>query len=436
MDPLLYTVLLFGLLLVLLALGLPIAFALGGLAILFTLLIWGPSGLMMIVSHAYGEANNFILVAVPLFVLMALVLEGSGLAEDLYETMYRWFGGLPGGLASGTVIICAIFAAMAGISGLATVTMGLIALPAMLKRGYDRKMTVGAIACGGALGIIIPPSVPAVVYGALTGASVGKLFMGGVVPGLLIAAVMITYITIKCALNPAYGPPLPPEERATWREKFLSLKNVILPVTLIAVVLGTIYTGICTPTESSAIGALGAFACAALKRQLSWKNLLRALTRTLNVTCMVMWIIIGAKCFSSIYIAGGASDLVLSIIQKLEIPPLATIAFMQLILFFLGMFIDPIGMLMICAPIFIPVVKALGYDLVWFGILFILNSGMAYITPPFGFNLFYMRAIVPKDMNMREIYTSVWPYVACQALVLLLVMFVPQVGMWLPGLMK
>jgi tripartite ATP-independent transporter DctM subunit len=436
MDPSLLTILLFGSLVALLLLGLPIAFTLGGLAILFTLWLWGPAGLLMVASHAYGVGMDFILVSVPLFVLMAVVLEGSGIAEELFETMYRWFGGLPGGLLTGTVIICAIFAAMSGISGVATVTMGLIALPAMLKRGYDRQMAIGGIMCGGALGIIIPPSVIAILYGSITGTSVGKLFIGGLVPGLLIALVMIIYTTIKCIIDPEKGPPVPLEERANWKEKFISLRNIILPFLLIILVLGVIYSGICTPTEASGIGALGALVSSLIHRRLTWKKLKLAVLRTLSVTCMAMWIVIGAKCFSSIYTAGGASDFILSLVKDLQVPPLLMIGIMQFIFFILGMFIDPVGMCMICSPVFLPIVTTLGFDPTWFGILFILNCGMAYITPPFGFNLFYMRAIVPEDCSMGEIYNSVWPWVVCQAVVLILVMFFPEIGMWLPNRMK
>lgn len=431
----LLTVLIFGMLIVLLALGLPIAFTLSGIAILFILILWGPSGLLMIASSAYGQSGSFVLVAAPLFIFMAVVLEGSGMAEDLYDMMHKWLGAVPGGLASGTVVICAIFAAMAGISGVATVTMGLIAMPAMLSRGYDRKMVVGGIACGGALGIIIPPSIIAVLYGSITGTSVGKLFMGSMVPGILIAVVMIIYITIRCIINPAMGPIVPKEERPGWKEKMISLKGVILPLALILVVLGTIYSGIGTPTEASGIGALGALVCAAINRKLNWKNLKLASVRALNVTVMAIWIVIGANAFAAIYTAGGASDLMLSIVNSLNIPPLAIIGLMMFVFLILGMFMDPMGMLMICAPVFLPVIEALGFDPTWFGVLFILNSGMAYITPPFGFNLFYMRAIVPADMKMEEIYVSVVPYVGCQAFVLLLVLFFPQIAMWLPGRM-
>jgi tripartite ATP-independent transporter DctM subunit len=437
-DPGLLTILLFGSAILLLFLGLPIAFTLSGLAVVFVLLVWGPAGLLMVASVAYEKSTSFILVAAPLFIFMAIVLEGSGLAEQLYRTMHLWLGAIPGGLASGTVVICAVFAAMAGISAVATVTMGLIALPEILKRGYDRKMVVGCIASGGALGIIIPPSVIAILYGSITGTSVGQLFMGGMVPGLLMAGVLIIFISIRCSINPKVGPPLPKEEREmiTWGVRFASLKGVILPLLLILVVLGTIYTGICTPTESAGVGAFGAVICSAINRKLSWKSLKDASLRTFNVTCMFLWIIIGATAFSNLYNVGGASDLIFNIIGKWDIAPIAIIGLMMGVFFILGMFIDPAGMLMICSPVFLPIVSGLGFDQVWFGILFMLSCEMAYITPPFGFSLFYLRAIVPKDMGMTEVYKSVWPYVCCQALVLILVMFFPQIGLWLPNTMR
>ncbi len=436
MDLWLLTILFFTTLIILILLGLPIAFSLAGVAILYGFLLWGPKSLLVIPSAVRADGSNFILAAVPLFVFMGNMLEASGLADDLYEMMYRWFQRIPGGLASGTILICSIFAAMAGISGVATVTMGLIAIPSMLKRGYSKDIAVGTVSAGGALGILIPPSVIAILYGSITGASIGKLFMGGMVPGLLLAAIFVLYITLRCLVQPHLAPPPPEEERFTWREKLISLKGLNLPLALIALVLGVIYTGVCTPTEASGIGAVGSLICCALKRRLTLENLKKATWRTLNVTCMCIWIVIGAKIFTSVYIACGASQFMINLVGRLEIPPLAVIAIMEFIYIILGMLMDPAGMVMITAPVFVPIVTALGFDPIWFGILFIINSEMAYITPPFGFNLFYMKAIVPPEISMLDVYHSVIPFVFCQLLCLLIVMFYPQVGMWLPSTMK
>jgi tripartite ATP-independent transporter DctM subunit len=432
----LLTVLFFATLIILILLGLPIAFSLGGVAILYSLLLWGTKSLLLIPSAVHTDGSNFILAAVPLFVFMGNMLEVSGLADDLYEMMYRWFQRIPGGLASGTVLICTIFAAMAGISGVATVTMGLIAIPSMLKRGYHKELAVGTVSAGGALGILIPPSVIAILYGSITGASVGKLFIGGMLPGLLLAAIFIIYITLRCIIQPRIAPPPSEGERFSWSEKIFSLRGLALPLALIASVLGVIYTGVCTPTEASAIGAAGSLICCALKRRFTWRNMKTATLRTFNVTCMCIWIVIGAKCFTSVYIGCGASQFVTGLVEGLDISPLGVVAIMEFIYIILGMLMDPAGMVMITAPVFVPIVTALGFDPVWFGVLFIINAEMAYITPPFGFNLFYMKAIVPKGINMADVYRSVIPFVFCQLICLILVMFYPQLALWLPGTMK
>ncbi|MFP4085258.1 MAG: TRAP transporter large permease subunit [Desulfobacteraceae bacterium] len=426
----------FAALIILILMGLPIAFSLAGVAILYSLILWGPASLLVIPTKILEGGSSFLLAAIPLFVFMGNMLEVSKLADDLYEMMYRWFQRIPGGMASGTVLICTVFAAMAGISGVATVTMGLIAIPAMLKRGYHRDLAVGTVSAGGALGILIPPSVIAILYGSITGASVGKLFIGGMVPGLILAGIFILYITVRCILQPHLAPPPSEGERFSWSEKLTSLQGLVLPLALIVAVLGVIYTGACTPTEASAIGAAGSIVCCIVKRRFTWPSIKTAVLRTFNVSCMCIWIVIGAKCFTSIYIGCGAAQLMINLVQDLEIPPLAIIAVMQFIYIILGMLMDPAGMVMITAPVFVPIVTSLGFDPIWFGVLFIINAEMAYITPPFGFNLFYMKAIVPDGIHMGDVYRSVIPFVFCQAFCLLLVMFYPQLVLWLPATMR
>jgi tripartite ATP-independent transporter DctM subunit len=433
MEPWLITVILFGGLLLGLATGLPIAFVLAGIGIIGTFFLWGPQGLLMIPSFLYEDGMNWILLAVPLFVLMANLLEVSGIAEDLYSMMYKWIGGVPGGLSSGTIIICAIFAAMAGISGVAVVTMGLIAIPSMLKRMYDKQLVVGSVAAGGALGILIPPSIIAVIYGSITEASVGKLFMGGVVPGIILAITFIIYITIRSILEPNLAPPL--RERFTWRERVSSLKAVALPFLLILLVLGTIYTGICTPTESAGVGAFGSLICCLIRGKLTLQNIRTAVWRTLRITTMVIWIVFGAACFTSLYTVGGASEFMFDIVSGLPISPMGIIWIMMIIYFLLGMFLDPAGQCLITIPIFVPIVKSLGFDVVWFGILFILNCEMDYLTPPFGFNLFYLKGIVPPSITMVDIYRSIVPFVICQFIIMIFVMYFPELALWLPSKM-
>jgi len=429
------TVLLFLSLVVGLLTGLPLVYILGGLAVIFNYFLLGPASLFMISSTAYGVMNNFILTSIPLFVFMGIVLQHSGIAEALYEMMHKWIGGIPGGLAMGTVIICTFFAAMSGISGAATVAMGVIALPSMMKHQYKKEIAVGSISAGGALGILIPPSVLMIVYGVFAGESIGALFAGGVIPGTLLALMFIVYIGIRSYLNPSLGPAVPKGERAGWREKLLSLKAVILPIVLICLVLGVIFKGVATPTEAAAIGALGALFCAAISRRLTWEVFKKSSFESLSLSCMIIWIIIGGSCLTSTYTAVGAVDFVSEVVSALPVSPYVILFGIQITLLFLGMLLDPGGIIMICTPVFVPLIKALGFDPVWFGVLFIVNMEMAYLTPPFGFNLFYMKSIVPDSITMVDIYKSVLPFVAIQAFCLILLIIFPQLVTWLPGVL-
>lgn len=431
----LLTLIFFGLLIVLITTGLPIAFCLAGEALIFILWQLDPASLYLIATASLSNWTNFVLISIPLFLLMAYFLEISDIAEDLYDMMYKWMGGLRGGLAIGTVVICAVFGAMAGISGVATITMGVIALPSMRKRNYDKLMAIGCIAAGGPLGILIPPSIIMIIYASLTDTSIGKLFMGGVFSGIAMTLIYIFYIAIRCWIQPHLGPPLPNTERATWDEKLKSLKAVAIPMILVFSVLGVIYTGIATPTEASAIGAFGALLCSVARRRLTWSLTLNALMRTLQLTCMIMWIILGAKLFYHVYYAIGATSLINSFMQGLELNRWLMIMIMQLILVVLGCFIDPTGIMVITTPVFIPLVEAMGFDPIWFGILFTINMEIGYITPPFGINLFYLKGIVPPDITMGDIYESIMPFVILGIVGLVLVMVFPQLATWLPSTM-
>lgn len=429
------TITLFSLLTIFLIIGVPIAFALGGVGIILILWKIGPDFLYVLATTTFKSWTDFLLISCPLFILMGNLLESSGIAEDLYDMIYKWFGHIKGGLASGTILICAIFAAMAGISGVATITMGLIALPSMLNRGYNKILAVGVITAGGTLGILIPPSIIMIIYASLTGDSVGKLFMGGFLPGILMAILFIIYIQIRSFLQKNIAPPISVEERVSFREKLISLKNIIFPGFLILIVLGVIYTGICTPTEASGIGATGAFICTIIKKRLNWKILIESLIRTLKTTSMLMWIIIGAKTFTHAYHAIGSPNLILDIISELEFNKWLIIIIMQIILMILGCFIDPVGIILICTPVFIPIIERFNFSTIWFGILFTINMELAYITPPFGFNLFYMKNICPKEITMKDIYISIIPFVFIIIVGLSLIIIFPQIAMWLPNKM-
>lgn len=432
MDVGLTTLILFVALVVLLLTGLPLAFVLGSIAVIFTYFLWGPHALMAIPANTLGVMQNFILSAIPLFIFMGLVLQKSGLAGELYDTVHKWAGGLRGGLAMGTVIICMLFAAMTGTSGGATVTMGVIALPSMLERQYNKNIVIGSIAAGGALGILIPPSVLMIVYALFANESVGALFAAGVFPGLLMGGVFIAYIAVKCFFQKEIGPSIPPHERPTWSEKLIALRAVVLPIVLIFTVLGTIFFGVATPTEAAAIGALGALICAAMSGSLNWNIFKESSYETLRLSCMVVWIIIGGSCFAALYTAIGAVEFLKEIINALPVSKYVILLGIQVSFLILGMLMDPGAIIMICTPIFVPLIKSLGFDPVWFGILFIMNMEMGYLTPPFGFNLFYMKAIVPPSVRMTDIYKAIIPFVLLQALCLFIIIVFPQIALWLP----
>ena len=428
------TAALFGAMMLCLIAGLPLAFSFGGVAVIFILLLMGPNGLFIIISSAFDGWTNYILIAIPLFVLMANFLERSGIARELYDAMYKWIGRLRGGLAIGTIVICAVFAALSGISALATVTMGLIALPSMLSKGYDKRISIGAISAGGTLGILIPPSIVMIFYGAFTETSVGALFMAGIIPGIMLALIFMIYIAVRTHLQPSLAPALP--EKYTLKEKIINLKSLILPMILILLVLGVIYTGIATPTEASGIGAFGAFLILVLTRRFTWKVLQESVARTLSITVMGLWIVLGAKSFTHIYVTIGAVDLVSGIINNLAVNPWLIIILMQLILIALGMFIDTLGVMLITIPIFVPLIISMRFDPVWFGILYTINMEMGYITPPFGFNLFYMKSIVePMGFGMEDVYRSIAPFFFLEVLGLVIVMIFPQLCLWLPSTM-
>jgi tripartite ATP-independent transporter DctM subunit len=428
------TIILFGSLIVLLLCGLPLVFALGGVATFFIIFLWGPHALPVLANRTYMAMDMFLLVAVPMFIFMGAMLQRCGIAEDLYELMYHWMGGLRGGLAAGTVLICTLFAAMVGISGAATTSMGLLALPSMLKRGYKKEIAIGCICAGGALGILIPPSVLMIILALFARLSVGQMFIAGILPGLLLSGLFVSYILIRCHFQKDLGPGVPIEERLPLRQRLRLLGGLLLPICLIIAVMGSMFMGLATPSEASAIGAFGAIVSAAVKRKLSWENFTSALFVCLRLSAMVIWIVFAASVFTALYAVTGASDLIASLITGVGGGWWPIIS-MQAIFFVLGMFFDPTGIVLLTTPIFFPVVISLGFDPLWFALLFVINMEMAFLTPPFGFNLFYMKAVVPPGVTMGDIYKSALPFVVLQLVGLILCMIFPGIITWLPSLM-
>ncbi len=435
LSPITLSIILFGSLIVALAVGLPLVFALGGVATLFIIFLWGTDALAVLAVRTYMAMGMFMLVAVPMFIFMGAMLQKAGIADDLYNMMYHWMGALRGGLAAGTVLICTLFAAMVGISGAATVSMGLLALPSMLKRGYSKSIAIGSISAGGALGILIPPSILMIILALFARLSVGKLFMGGVFPGLLLSGLFVTYILIRSFFQKNLAPGVPKEELLPWSRKFLLMPSLILPLALIFLVMGSIFFGFATPSEASAIGAFGAIVCCVVKRRLNWRNLVDALFTTMRLSAMVIWIVFAASVFTSLYAVTGAIDLTRELLMDVPGGRWGAIITMQLMFFVMGMFFDPTGIVMLTTPIFFPVVRELGFDPIWFGILFVVNMEMGFLTPPFGFNLFYMKGVVPPGITMGDIYKSVIPFVGLQAIGLITIMIFPQIALWLPSVM-
>jgi len=427
------TLLFFGLLFFFIMLGVPLAFVLGGLSVIFLYFQQGPVAFYLIASKMWDLMETSALIAIPLYVFMALILERSGVAHDLYRMMHLWWGGIRGGLAIGTVLICTIFAAMSGISGAAVVTMGTIALPQMLNRGYDKQLALGAINAGGGWGILIPPSILMVLYALITEVSVGKLFAAGVGPGLLLFTLVSLYIGIRCYFQPHLGPALPPEERGTWPEKFKALGAVFLPIFIIFIVLGAIFAGFATVTEAAAVGVLGALIATAINRRLNWKNISEASIRTFRLTTIIAWIVFAAHAYSMAYTAMGAEQFITDMTSSIPGGKWGALFFMMIVLFVLGCVLDPVGIMLITLPVFLPLVKAHGFDPIWFGILFVVMMEISYMTPPFGFNLFYLRSVAPPEVTMKDIYWSVGPYTVVELFGLFIIVMFPAIALWLPN---
>lgn len=416
------------------ALGLPVSFSMGGISVLAIILLWGIDSLFVIALNAYDAIENPMLVAIPLFILMAFTLERAGIADDMYKMMHSFLGRLRGGLCVGTILICTIIAAMSGLSGTGVVTMGVIALPAMLERKYDKKMAIGSILAGGGLGILIPPSVGFILYGMLTQQSVGQLFLGGLLPGLLLSLLFIIYVIVRVIINPELAPALPIGQRTNWREKLISLKAVAPPIFIIISVLGAIFAGIASPTEAAGLGCAACLVVAVVYRKIDFEFIKYVSYRTVHVTSMLMWLIIGAFIFSSVFTRMGAPAVVETLITGLELNRWLIIIAMQISYFIMGCFLDLAAIIMITIPVYLPIIVKLGFDPLWFGILFMINMEMAYLTPPLGLNLFYMKSVTPEGITMRDIYLSIIPFVGLQIIGLAIVMIFPQIALWLPQL--
>ena len=422
-------------LLLLIVTGLPIAFCLFFLSVAGILLWARPESLFLLASATYNQSLKDYFIALPTFIFMAAVLQVSGIGNGLYTMFYSWMGGLRGGLAMGTVGVSTLLAAMTGSASTATVGMGLIAYPEMRKRGYDKSMAIGCIPSGGCLGPLIPPSLPMIIVAALSSISIGKLFISGIFPGFLAAACFILYIGIRCFIKPSLGPALSVAERPGWREKFISLRGVIAPIILIILVLGMIYTGVTTPSEAGGIGAFGALICTAIYGNFNLKNLKESMLIALKLTAMVLWMIIAGVCFSSLLSITLVNQFIADILIGMVANRWIILIIMLFIVFVMGMFIDTTPITIITIPIFIPIVRELGFDPLWFGLIFTMDLIIGFLTPPFGMSLFYFKGIGHPDVSMEDIYRAVLPFVALITLAWVLCIIFPQIALWLPNQM-
>ena len=436
------TIIMFGSLITLLMAGLPLAFVTGGLACVFLFILGDAQALNIVPSRIFPLMTNYQLSAIPLFIFMAAMLERAGIINEMFDVIYKVLGAVRGGLASATIIASTILAAMVGVIGAAVVTMGIIALPAMLRRKYEPKIAMGSIMAGGTLGILIPPSILAIIYAVVAEQSVGELFIGAVFPGLLLSGMYIAYVTVRSYINPEIGPPIPIEERVSTREKVGLVSKMSAPIALIVIVLGVIFTGVATPVEAAGIGTFGAFIVAAIHRKLDWQTVREACLTTLKASAMVIWIMFGATIFVGLYVLEGGQQFVQELLQGFGLGPWGILIVMQIVLIILGMFLDWVGILLLCVPIFVPIIKALGAaafgldsteDLVlWFGVLYLVNMQMSFLSPPFGYALFYLRGVAPDWIPMGDIFRSAIPFLIIQIIGLALCMFFPEIITALP----
>lgn len=418
------------------ALGIPLAFSSGAIAVVLTLWLFGPDALMLLSSRTYSFLDSYVLVSVPLFVLMASILERSGLARDLYTAFSVWAGRVRGGIAAMTTVVGVVLAATVGVIGGEIVVLGLVALPQLLRFGYQRKLAVGTICSAGSLGTMIPPSIILVFYGLTANVPIGDLFVATLLPGLLLASLYIAYILIRCAMNPALGPLPPPDVlEMPLREKLLLLRGVALPVFVAFCVLGSIYLGVASVTESAGMGVAGTLLACAIRGELSWKLIRDAALQTMSTCGVVLWLVLGTNALIGVYNLIGGIAYATELFRAIPLPPLGVVLVMVAVWILLGMFLDWIGIMLLTMPVFVPTIVAFGFDPLWFGILFNISMQIAYLTPPFAPAAFYLKGVAPKDMSLEEILSAMWPFVGLQAVGLAIVIAFPSIATWLPTIL-
>jgi tripartite ATP-independent transporter DctM subunit len=432
----LIALLMFSSMLLLLLTGQRVFGVIGFVATAFALLLWGEGASEMPFNASINLLNWYPLLTLPLFIYMGYMLSESGIADDLYRMFHVWAGPVRGGLAIGTIGLMVVIAAMNGLSVAGMAIGASIAMPELLRRGYDKVMVTGVIQAGSSLGILIPPSVVLVLYGMIARQPISQLWLAGVFPGLLLAGLFVAYIAIRCYFQPSLGPALPPEERqVSWGEKIQLLGAGVLPLLIFIAMTGLFLMGVTSLVESSAVGAAAATIAALLKGRLNRQVLEDTVRKTLSISCMFMWIILAALCFGAVFDGLGAVQAIRFLfLDQWGLSPWQIIILMQLSFIVMGMFLDDTAMLVIVAPLYVPLVIALGFNPIWYGVLYTITCQIAYMTPPFGYNLFLMRAMAPKEITLADIYRSIVPFVLVMMLGLAIVMAFPQIALWLPSL--
>ena len=417
--------------------GMQIGFATGLIAVIFCVVFRDIDALSIITFRTYSFVNSYVLLSVPMFLLMASILDKSGVAHDLYDALKIWAGGLPGGVAVMTLVAASVMAAMTGIIGGEIILLGLVALPQMMRLGYDSKLAIGVVCAGGSLGVMIPPSLVLVFYGLTTSTSIGDLFLASTIPGLMLAGIYMVYVLVRCAIDPSLGPPAPPEVRnIPMMQKFAALKKVILPLFIIFSVLGSIYTGLSSVSEAAALGVAGVIVSAAIRRTLSVRMLTESVYTTMSTCGLLIWLTIGANAMVGVYNLLGGITYLKVLMTGLPLPPLGVVGVMMAILLMLGCFMDWFSIMLLTMPIFAPTIQALGFDLIWFGVLFNMNMQVGYLSPPFGQAAFYLKSVTPPEISLDHIFHSLFPFIGLQIIGLMIVLFFPEVAMWLPNFVK
>ncbi len=427
--------LMFAGMMVMLLTGARVFSGIGFVAVVAALALWGDGGSNIAFTSSIKLMNWYPMLTLPMFVWMGYVMSEARLADDLYRMFHVWFGGVPGGLAIGTILLMVLVSAMNGLSVAGLAIGATIALPELLKRGYDKRMVTGIIQGGSSLGILVPPSVVLVLYAMIARQPVGHLWLAGIFPGLLMAGLFLLYVVVRCGLNPKLGPPLPAEEiaRITWDERLRLLRAGILPVVIFASMMGPFLLGYVSLVESSVVGATIATLVALLKGRMNRQVFENCMVNTLGVSCMFMWILLAALAFGAVFDGLGAVKAIEAFfLNDLGMTRWQIMLMMMLSFLILGIFLDDTAMLVIVAPLYIPLVRALDFDLIWFGVLYTITCQVAYITPPFGYNLFLMRAMAPNEVSLADIYRSIIPIVAIMILTLAIIMAFPQIALWLP----